>query len=229
MYNLIIILLAVSGTVAAYLFSTKLYQRIYTPLLLPIAVATLLIILVLLMADVSYTDYMVGAKWIDVFLGPAVVALAYPLYQNRHVLKRLLLPVLLGTFAGALTGVATGVWMAKELGFSEEILYSITPKSVTTPVAMDISETLTGISSLSAVFVMIAGISGAMLSTYIFKVLKLDTDVGCGVGMGSASHAIGTSKSLETSLEQGSISTIAMILSALFVSVLAPVMALILI
>src|SRR5699024_5272519 len=82
----------------------------------------------------------------------------------------------------------------------------------------------TGIDSLAAVFVMIAGISGAIMGTYIFKVLRLDTNVGCGVAMGSASHAIGTSKSLENSLEQGSISTIAMILSALFVSVLAPIL-----
>lgn len=149
--------IVIIGTIIAYLFAKQLYQRFYTPFLLPVAVATVLIITVLLLFNVSYDTYMIGAEWIDAFLGPAVVALAYPLYQNREVLKRLLLPILLGTFTGALTGISTGVLMAKGLGFSEEVLYSITPKSVTTPVAMDISVSLTGIESLAAVFVMIAG------------------------------------------------------------------------
>src|SRR5699024_11969853 len=103
--------------------------------------------------------------------------------------------------------IVSGVLMTKGLGFNEEVLYSITPKSVTTPVAMDISTSLTGIDYLAAVFVIIAGISGAMIGTYIFKVLRLDTNVGCGVAMGLASHASGTAKSLQNSLEQGSIST----------------------
>src|SRR5699024_12677412 len=114
--------------------------------------------------------------------------------------------------------------MTQMLVINDEVLYLISHKSVTIPVAMYISSLLTGIDSLAAVFVMIAGISGAIMGTYIFKVLRLDTNVGCGVAIGSASHAIGTSKSLENSLEQGSISTIAMILSALFVSVLAPIL-----
>lgn len=224
MHDIWIAAIAIIGTIIAYLFATFLYKRIYTPLLLPVAVATVLVIIALLLFNVSYDTYMIGSKWIEAFLGPAVVALAYPLYQNRNVLKQLLLPILLGTFTGALTGIVSGVLMTKGLGFNEEVLYSITPKSVTTPVAMDISTSLTGIDSLAAVFVMIAGILGAIMGTYIFKVLRLDTNVGCGVAMGSASHAIGTSKSLENSLEQGSISTIAMILSALFVSVLAPIL-----
>src|SRR5699024_12542122 len=103
--------------------------------------------------------------------------------------------------------------MTKGLGFNEEVLYSITPKSVTTTVAMDISTSLTGIDSLAAVFVMIAGISGAIMGTYILKVLRLDTNVGCGVAMGSASYANGTSKSLYDNIIKWSISYIDMIIS----------------
>src|SRR5699024_8339217 len=113
-----------------------------------------------------------------------VVALAYPLYQNRNVLKQLLLPILLGTFTGALTGIVSGVLMTTGLGFNEEVLYSITPKSVTTPVAMDISASLTGIDSLAAVCVMIAGFSGAIMGRYVFEVSRLDTSGGGGVAMG---------------------------------------------
>src|SRR5699024_11558667 len=111
---------------------------------------------------------------------PAVVSLAYPLYENRNLLRRLAIPIVFGTFIGAIVGVATGVLLAKSLGFEETIIYSLTPKSVTTPVAMDISQTLSGISSLAAVFVMIAGISGAMISTLAFKLLHLKNPVSRG-------------------------------------------------
>lgn len=210
------------GTIAAYLIAKWIYKRMHTPLLLPVAVATLLIIIFLVAFDISYDTYMIGGEWINAFLGPAVVALAYPLYQNREVLKRSLLPLLAGTAVGSIVGVVTGVILSKAFGFHEEIIYSITPKSVTTPVAMDISNGLGGIDSLAAVFVMIAGISGAMFSSYIFSSFRLAETIGRGVGLGSASHAIGTSKALENSQLEGSISTIAMILSAVFVSIITP-------
>lgn len=224
MHDVWVMLFAIGGTVAAYLVATWLYKRFYTPLLLPVAVATFLVIAALLIGDISYDTYMIGGKWIDMLLGPAVVSLAYPLYQNKYILKRLAIPIVCGTFIGAIIGVTTGVFMAKSFGFEETIIFSLTPKSVTTPVAMDISQTLTGLSSLAAVFVMIAGIFGAMISTVAFKVFQLKHTVGRGVALGSASHAIGTSRALENSLEEGSVSTIAMILSAVFVSVLAPLL-----
>lgn len=222
MFKFGIIFAAIAGTIVAYIVGTWLYKKVYTPLLLPVAVATLLVILFLLATDTSYETYMQGAKWIDLFLGPAVVSLAYPLFQNRAILKELAFPIFCGTFIGAIVGITTGVFFADLLGYEEVIVYSLTPKSVTTPVAMEISETLSGISSLAAVFVMIAGIFGAMFSTYFFKLFRINESIGQGVGLGSASHAIGTSRALENGLKEGSISTIAMILSAVFVSVLAP-------
>jgi predicted murein hydrolase (TIGR00659 family) len=222
MHDMLIGISAIVGTIISYLSATWLYKRFYTPLLLPVFIATVLVVVVLLLSNTTYQTYMMGAKWIDAFLGPAVVALAYPLYQNRKVLGRFVIPIGCGTLTGSFLGITSGVVFAKVIGYEKEIVYSLAPKSVTTPVAMDISHTLTGISSLAAVFVMIAGISGAMLSTIIFKWFHLDHFVARGVALGSASHAIGTSRSLENSLEEGSISTIAMILCAVFVSIMAP-------
>lgn len=224
MSDIWITLIAIVGTLIAYYMATWLYRRFHMALLLPVAIATLLVILVLIIGGISYDTYMIGAKWIDIFLGPAVVSLAYPLYQNRSILKQLKKPIIYGTFIGAIIGIMTGVFMAKIIGFEPTVIYSLTPKSVTTPVAMDISRSLSGISSLAAVFVMIAGIFGAMVSTFAFKICHLKHPIGRGVGLGTASHAIGTSRALENSLEEGSISTIAMILSAIFVSVLAPLL-----
>src|SRR5699024_541656 len=124
--------------------------------------------------------------------------------------------IIIGTFIGAIVGVTTGVLFAKWIGFPDEIIYSISPKSVTTPVAMEIAGSLGGYVSLAAVFVIIAGIVGAVLNKYIYKLFRLNNHVGRGVGIGSGSHAIGTAKALEDSEIQGSISTVAMILSMIF-------------
>lgn len=222
MNNLLLASSVIAGTIIAYLIAKWVYQRVYTPLLLPVFVATVLIVVILIAFDISYDSYMIGGEWINKFLGPAVVALAFPLYQHRGILRRLALPIISGTFVGAIVGVVSGGWMTKLVGFEEELIYSIIPKSVTTPVAMDISHSLDGIASLAAVFVMVAGIAGAMFYRVIFKLFRLDGTVGHGVGLGSASHAIGTAKALESSELEGSISTVAMILSAVFVSLLTP-------
>lgn len=224
MSNIVIGIISIIGTIIAYLFAKNVYQRFYTPLLLPVFVATLLIVMILIFIDVPYDTYMIGGNVISEFLGPAVVALAYPLYQHRMILKRLALPILSGTFVGAIVGVLSGGLMAKVVNFDEELTASVIPKSVTTPVAMDISTSLNGIASLTVVFVMLAGIAGAMFYQSIYKVFRMDSSVGRGVGLGSSSHAIGTAKALESSELEGSISTVAMILSAVFVSLLTPLL-----
>lgn len=222
MKEYIIILFVIIGTIVAYIIAKWLYKRFYTALLLPVATATLLIVAFLVIFHVPYETYMLGGEWINKFLGPAVVALAYPLYQNRDTLKKIAVPMVIGTLIGAIIGVLTGVGLAILIGYDEVIIHSIAPKSVTTPVAMDISTSLDGIAPLAAVFVMVAGISGAMLSSYIFNLFKMKNPISRGIGLGSASHAIGTAKALESSALEGSASTIAMILSAIFVSIITP-------
>ena len=223
MNDITIAILVIVGTLLAYIIARRIYQRFPSPLLLPLVGATAIIVIILLIFQIPYETFMIGGDWINKFLGPAVVALALPLYQHRDTLVKLAIPLIVGSFIGAVVGVLTGVYMTKWVGFDDEILYSILPKSVTTPVAMDISQSLGGIGSLAALFVMIAGISGAMLSTYMYNIFRLTHPAGRGVALGAASHAIGTSKALENSELEGSISTIAMILSAVFVSIITPI------
>lgn len=211
-------------TILAYNAARWLYGRVHTPILLPITVSTLIIIVFLIAFSIDYETYMLGGDLVSMFLGPAVVALAYPLYNQRHLLKRLALPVIVGTFIGAIFGIVSGVLLSKWAGFSDEVIYALMPKSVTTPVAMDLTAGLGGIIPLAAVFVMIAGISGATLGPYILKYCKVNTVIGKGVAMGSGSHGVGTAKALENSELEGSFSSIAMILSAVFVSFLTPLL-----
>ncbi|MGP4059579.1 LrgB family protein [Halobacillus sp. H74] len=222
MNELLIAVLMIGLTILFYqgaLFIYRRFRRIYTA---PIILSTLAIIALLLLFHLPYETYMTGGKWIDHLLGPAVVALAYPLYQYRDVLNRMLLPILTGTLIGAFVGVTSGLLLSKWAGFSELIIHSIVPKSVTTPVAMSIAESSGGVMPLAAVFVMIAGIGGVLIHPVVMRYARLTHPLGKGVGMGSASHAIGTATSMERDPLEGSVSTIAMVLSAVIVSVLAP-------
>ncbi len=167
---------------------------------------------------------MVGGKWIDWFLGPGVVALAYPLYKNWEILKKYSVSILVGVFVGAVIGVSTGLLLAKWISFDEAIIYSIIPKNTTTPIAMEVSQSLGGIASMAAVFVMVAGISGAILGPFVLKWSGVHHFLGRGVGFGSASHAIGTTKAMENSEQEGAISTVAMTVSAIMVTIVSPIL-----
>ncbi|SFK09409.1 TIGR00659 family protein [Halobacillus dabanensis] len=222
MNEFLIAALIIGMTILIYrgaLFIYRRFRRIYTA---PIILSTVMIIVLLLSFHLPYETYMVGGKWIDHLLGPAVVALAFPLHQYREILKKMLLPILTGTLIGAFIGVTSGLLLSKWAGFSELIIHSIVPKSVTTPVAMSIAESSGGVMPLAAVFVMIAGIGGVLIHPVVMRYAGLTHPLGKGVGMGSASHAIGTATSMERDPLEGSVSTIAMVLSAVIVSVMAP-------
>ncbi len=220
--NIVFTIASIVFTIVIFLLMTRLYKRITHPLLVPIATTTCVILIFLLIFSIPYDTYMLGGKWIDELLGPAVVALAYPLYQNRKSLKEFFVPVIIGVLVGSTTGIATGLYFSKVLAIDPEIMLSLAPKSVTTPVAMDIASVTGGIPSLAAVYVMIAGISGAMFGPLLLKMVKVDHFVGIGLGFGTASHGIGTSRALEIGTNEGAISSIAMILSAVYTSIMLP-------
>ncbi|PAE27210.1 hypothetical protein CHI07_20550 [Paenibacillus sp. 7884-2] len=224
MNNIVIGLLAIIGTLIVYLFMWKLHRRILLPVTLPIFLGSIVIVLILLIFHIDYDTYMIGGEWINQLLGPAVVALAYPLYQQRDLLKRLFFPILMGTFVGAVVGIMSGVLLAKWLGVEEFIIYSLVSKSVTTPVSIVIADSLGGAMPLAAVFVMLAGMCGVLIAPFIFKAFKIDHVIGRGVGIGSASHAIGTAREMEDGPLGGSASTVAMVLSAIIVSIIAPIL-----
>ncbi|WP_087973776.1 LrgB family protein [Oceanobacillus rekensis] len=224
MNSLFIGIISIVGTVTVYLLTWKLHKRIDSPITLPVFMGSIIIIIGLVIFDIPYDTYMIGGEWINQLLGPAVVALAYPLYQQRRLLKQLIYPVLGGTLVGAIVGVFSGMIIAIWTGVEDYIIYSLIPKSVTTPVSMVITDSIGGVMSLAAVFVVIAGIGGAIMSPFIFKLFNIKHVYGRGVGMGSASHAIGTAQAMESSQLEGSVSTIAMVLSAIAVSIIAPMM-----
>lgn len=210
-------------TIGIYFFMNLLYLKFHYSILMPALTATSLIVLFLLLTDTSYDTYMVGGEWIDRLLGPAVVALAIPLYKQRKLLFDNLVPIFTGTFVGVTIGLSTGVAMAKLFGFSQLLVLSLLPKSITSPVAMEIAEQIGGIPSLAAVFVMIAGFTGIIIGPVFLRLLRIKTPIGLGMGFGASAHGIGTAKALEYGPREASVSSVAMSLSAVFGSFLAPV------
>ena len=168
---------------------------------------------------------MSGAKWIDAFLGPAIVSFAYPLYTQRNLIKKNLFSIITSVTVALISGIISVILLAKLIGVDQEIVASLFSKSITTPVAMKITESLGGIPSLTVVFVILAGLTGAVLGPYIFKICKINNPVSKGVSMGSASHAIGVAKLSEYGEQTLSMGTVGMTLSAIIGAFICPLFA----
>ncbi|MDT8859340.1 LrgB family protein [Alkalihalobacillus sp. MEB130] len=209
-------------TIGIYLASKVLYKRYPFPYMLPLLTSTIVLIIVLVVFQIPYETYSLGGRWLEMLLGPAVVALALPLYKQFSMLKQNFAPIMISVTTGAIVGIVSGLMMAKWLGIEKELVYSIVPKSVTTPVAMDIATTLGGIAPIAAILVMVAGVGGIVMAPYLFKLCKIDHAIGKGLGTGSGAHAIGTAKAIENSEKEGAASSVAMTLSAIIVSFIGP-------
>jgi predicted murein hydrolase (TIGR00659 family) len=210
-------------TLIAYGIGYRLYTAAKaSPLVNPVLIAIALVIAVLWLLHISYQDYLAGGQFIHFLLGPATVGLALPLYKQVAKLKRLWLPISLILVFGVSLASASTVLIAKYLGASPETLLSLAPKSVTTPVAMSISEQIGGVPSLTAVFVIVTGIIGAIVSSGLFRLLRIQDDSVKGIAMGITAHGIGTARAFQISAEKGAFSGLAMALSALVASLLVP-------
>ncbi|WP_240374563.1 LrgB family protein [Bacillus piscicola] len=217
-------ILAIAGTIIVYVVALKVYQRFHYPFTLPVLTGMITIISFLILTGISYDTYMIGGRWIEHLLGPAVVGLAFPLYNQRKMLKKYFSSIITGVLAGAFAGVLSGYYFSLWAHLEEMVIASILPKSVTTPIAMDIAFMIDGLPPLTAVLVMVAGIGGAVLAPYIYKWFRIEHVLARGVGAGSASHGIGTAKAIENSEMEGAASSVAMTLSAVVVSMLIPLM-----
>ena len=212
-------------TVVVYLVTNFLYLRYRKTLLNPVLASTAILASILVLGNIPYNTYMLGGSWIGTLLGPAVVALAIPLYKQRELLFANLLPIISGIATGVVVGMASGILFTQLFRFSEELILTVLPKSLTTPVAMQVASNLGGIPSLAAVFVMVAGFTGYIIGPLLMKWLHIDSPIGRGIGLGTSAHGMGTAKAFEYGQQETSMSSVAMTLSAVFGALLGPVAA----
>lgn len=209
-------------TVLIFAATRKLYSRYPNPFFNPVLISSVIVVVFLVLVKIPYETYMIGGQWIHHFLGPVVVALGYPLYKQKAILVKYFLPIFSGMLTGIVVSVFTGLLATYLLGTVGELIPSVVTKSITTPIALQVTEQLNGLTSLTAVFVMIAGFTGILLGPSLIKICKIETPIGRGMAFGSASHAVGTTKAFEYGLDAGSISSAAMTLTAVFGSFIIP-------
>ena len=202
--------------------SKMIQNRTGWVLLNPILLAIAAIICFLQLTGVSYETYQEAGSLVEFWLRPAVVALGVPLYLQLKMIKKQLMPIILSQLAGCFVGLVSVTIIAKLLGASPEVIMSLAPKSVTTPIAMEVSEAVGGIPSLTAAVVIVVGLFGATCGFKVLQVGRVGSPIAQGLSMGTASHAVGTSRAMEISGKYGAYASLGLTLNGILTALLAP-------
>ncbi len=212
----------VAATVCIYFLALKIYQKTRWIIAHPVLISIAVIIVLLKFLHVDFKTYNLGGNIISFFLGPSVVALGVLLYEKYDTIKKNWKAFLLTLIIGSLTGILSVVSMALWLGSSDEVVKSLAPKSVTTPIAIEIVKITGGLPSLTAVVVILVGIFGAAFGPLFLKWIRIKSVMAFGLAMGAASHGIGTARALEEGGLPGAVSAMAMCLNGVFTAVFTP-------
>lgn len=206
----------------AYWIGMKCKEKWNFPLMNPLLISIILIIGFLTATGTSFETYSYGAKYITYFLTPATVCFAVPLYRQLQTLKENAGAVLAGIVCGALAHGFVVIGLGLLFGLPRELTSSVLPKSVTTAIALGVSEEIGGVAAVTVVGVTIAGLSGSILGPTLLKWFRIEEPEAQGLSMGAASHAIGTSKAVELGEIQGAMSSLAIVVTGILTVMIAP-------
>ena len=199
-----------------------IYKKSKIPLFNPLLIAITLVIGFLLIFNIDFDLYNAGAKFINMFLGPATVILAVPLYKQIELLKKHAPSILIGILFGSIIGIFSVIGLSYALGLSSQLIKSLLPKSVTTPIGIEISNQLEGIIPVTVLVIIVSGIIGAAIGPFLCKLFKINDSVAVGVALGTAAHAVGTSKALEIGETEGAMSGLSIGIAGLMTVFIAP-------
>lgn len=208
-------------TLGSYAIGVKIQQKLKTPLANPLIIAALLSIAFLFVFDIPLEHYQNGSQYITLLLGPTTASLALSIYRQYPILKQNLIPVLAGTAVGSAVSMISVLLLCKLFRLEEIMAKSLLAKSVTTAIAIEITEQQGGLTSITVAAVVLTGIMGAVLAPYLIKLLRIQDRVAAGLAIGTASHALGTSKALQIGDIEGAMSSIAIGVAGLMTVVFA--------
>ena len=219
-------LFGIALTIVVYVMCEIIVDKFELNIVPPFVLACPLIIMFIYFQEpyITYDNYETGAGFINFLLGPATVALALPLYNNRRIIKENLFVIVSGIIVATVTGIISIFVCAKLFGASEQVLLSLIPKSVTTPIAMDISTSIGGIPALTAACVIFTGMFGATINHKLLDALKIKNNIAIGLSIGASSHGLGTSVCASKSALQLAIGGASIGLTGIATSLLAPVL-----
>ncbi len=195
------------------------------PVVNPVLIAVAILAVILRLTDTPYATYFAGAQFVHFMLGPATVALAVPLYANIGRIRTALLPMLAALAVGSVTAMASAIGIAAALGVTGETLLSLAAKSATAPVALGVSEAIGGSPTLTAVLVILTGITGAIVATPLLNLMRVRDWRARGFAVGVASHGIGTARAFQVNETAGAFAGVGMGLNALLTALIAPLLA----
>jgi predicted murein hydrolase (TIGR00659 family) len=219
-------LLWLTVTLLAYALGAALHELAgRAPAVNAVAIAVAVLVALMLETGTDYATYFSGAQFVHFLLGPATVALAVPLYRNRTIVSRALLPITGALLAGAVTAAASAMALAWLLGASRQTILSLAPKSVTTPIAMGVAERIGGAPSLTAVLVILTGICGAIMVRPLLNAIGITDWRARGFAVGLAAHGLGTARAFQVNQIAGTFAGIAVGLNGIVTAVIVPVLA----
>lgn len=215
-------ILYITLTLAVFCGAQWLQRKTGWILLNPVLLAIALIILILKAGNISYEAYEEGGRYIAFFLKPAIVALAVPLYRQLEQIKKQAIPILASQLVACVTGILSALIIAQMLGAPQQIGISLSPKSVTTPIAMEIARVLGGIPALTAIIVIVTGIFGAIVGMAFLKLVRVKSPIAQGLAMGAAAHAMGTAQVMKKTPRIGAYASVGLIVNGILTGLLAP-------
>jgi predicted murein hydrolase (TIGR00659 family) len=211
-------LFGVTITVVAYAFATAMHQRLrWLPSLFITCGA---LIATLMLARIPYQSYRAGGDIISFFLGPATIALGVPFYKHIRQIGEHLIAAITAVVAGSITGVASAALLVLMMHGSDQLLRTMMPKSVTTPISIELVQQLGGQPQLGAVFTVLAGLLGSVIGPALLKIVGVRHPIAVGLAIGTSSHGIGTARLLRDSELEGGASGLAMAMAGIATSVI---------
>lgn len=208
---------------AAYEIGKWINQKLKTPLANPLLIAILLIIGFLSITGIDYEYYKKGGDFIAFFIAPATVAMVLDLYANIETLKKNIIPIFVGVGSGTIFSFIIAMFLSKILQIDRNLISSLLPQSVTTAIAISLSDEYQGIIGLTAIAVVIRGVSGAVFAPLVMKIFKIKDPVAQGVAIGTSSHAVGTSQARLMGEVQGAMSGLSIAVAGITAVIIMPI------
>ena len=210
-------------SILTYEIGILIQKRVKNPIANPLLIAMLLMIGILVATGTPVETYNTGGSFISMCLSPATVVLAVPIFRQMEVLKRNLLPILAGALVGSLVSMGSVFALCRLFGLEAKLTASLLPKSITTAIAQDVSSVLGGIPSVTVICVCLTGILGAIALPSFLKLVRISDPVATGIAIGTASHAVGTSRAIQLGETEGAMSGLAIAIAGIITAVLASV------
>lgn len=210
--------------IGVFELSVWLRQRTGQPLINPTLVTTVVVIAVLMVLDIEWSSFEKASNYITFWLQPVVVCLAVPLYIQWQKIRAQWLPIIISQIIGSVVGIVTGVGLVRVLGGSTDSMVATAAKSVTMPIAIEVTTVLGGVIGIAAATVLIAGVVGQIIGVWVLHRCGLRLPMGMGLSLGSASHALGTVRSMQLGARYVAYATLGLILNGVLTAFLAPVL-----